>query len=156
MEHSIFKYILRYSARQQLNLTLLAALSFPFVYAFYELPKLIINKAIQANPEDFPRPFELFGLDLSVIGIPDVGQLPWLFSLCGLFLVLVLINQGFKYIINVYKGLTGERMLRRLRYDLYGRVLRFPKGTFRNMSQGEIIPMITAEVEPLGGFIGDA
>lgn len=156
MEHSIFKYILRYSARQQLNLTMLAAISFPFVYAFYELPKLIINKAIQANPEDFPRPFELFGFDLSAIGIPDVGQLPWLFSLCGLFLVLVLINQGFKYVINVYKGLTGERMLRRLRYDLYSRVLRFPKSTFRNMSQGEIIPMITAEVEPLGGFIGDA
>src|SRR3546814_17781678 len=24
------------------------------------------------------------------------------------------------------------------------------------MSQGEIIPMITAEVEPLGGFVGDS
>jgi ABC-type multidrug transport system fused ATPase/permease subunit len=156
MEHSIFKYILRYSRRQQINLTILAAVSFPFVYAFYELPKQIINKAIQANPEDFPRPFELFGIDFSAIGIPEVGQLPWLFSLCALFLVLVVINQGFKYVINVYKGLTGERMLRRLRFDLYSRVLRFPKSTFRNMSQGEIIPMITAEVEPLGGFIGDA
>ncbi len=156
MEHSIFKYILRYSARQQINLTILAAISFPFVYAFYELPKLIINKAIQVNPEDFPRPFELFGIDFGALGVPEVGQLPWLFSLCALFLLLVLINQGFKYVINVYKGLTGERMLRRLRYDLYSRVLRFPKSTFRNMSQGEIIPMITAEVEPLGGFIGDA
>jgi len=156
MEHSIFKYILRFSARQQITLTVMAALSFPFVYAFYELPKLIINSAIQANPEDFPREFEIFGLDLSAIGVPEVGQLPWLFALCGLFLTLVLINQGFKYTINVYKGLTGERMLRRLRFDLYSRVLRFPKSTFRNMSQGEIIPMITAEVEPLGGFIGDA
>ena len=156
MEHSIFKYILRYSGRQQINLTILAAISFPFVYAFYELPKQIINKAIQANPEDFPRTFDLFGVDFSAIGVPEVGQLPWLFSLCGLFLVLVIINQGFKYAINVYKGLTGERMLRRLRFDLYSRVLRFPKSTFRNMSQGEIIPMITAEVEPLGGFIGNA
>ena len=115
MEHSIFKYILRYSRRQQINLTILAAVSFPFVYAFYELPKQIINKAISANPEDFPRTFELFGIDFSAIGVPEVGQLPWLFSLCGLFLVLVIINQGFKYVINVYKGLTGERMLRRLR-----------------------------------------
>ncbi len=156
MEHSIFRYILRYSSRQQINLTILAVVSFPFLYAFYELPKQIINKAIQANPEDFPRNIELFGLDATAMGAPEVGQVSWLILLCSLFLVLVVINQGFKYVINVYKGLTGERMLRRLRYDLYSRVLRFPKSTFRNMSQGEIIPMITAEVEPLGGFIGDA
>ena len=46
-------------------------------------------------------------------------------------------------------------MLRRLRYELYARVIRFPLPRFRKVSQGEIIPMITAEVEPLGGFIGD-
>ena len=48
------------------------------------------------------------------------------------------------------------RMLRRLRYMLYARILRFPLPQFRKVSQGELIPMITAEVEPLGGFIGDA
>ena len=68
----------------------------------------------------------------------------------------MLVNQSFKYVINVYKGITAERMLRRLRFDLYSRVLRFPLPTFRKVSQGEIIPMITAEVEPLGGFVGDA
>ena len=36
------------------------------------------------------------------------------------------------------------------------RVIRFPLPRFRKVSQGEIIPMITAEVEPLGGFIGDS
>src|SRR3546814_11509848 len=45
-------------------------------------------------------------------------------------------------------------MLRRLRYDLYAQMLRFPLPTFRRTSQGEIIPMIIAEVEPIGGFIG--
>ena len=63
---------------------------------------------------------------------------------------------GLKYFINVFKGLLGERMLRRLRYQLYSRILRFPLPHFRKVSQGELIPMITAEVEPLGGFIGDA
>ena len=75
--------------------------------------------------------------------------------LSGLFLALVLINGAFKYRINTLKGRLGERMLRRLRYELYARVLRFPLPRFRKVSQGEIIPMITAEVEPLGGFIGD-
>ena len=144
MEPGIFKYILRYSLRQQVTLTIFAAVSFPFLYAFYEVPKAIVNGAILGRAE----PYSLFGNDLS--------QTTYLFVMCGLFLALVVINQAFKYIINVYKGLTGERMLRRLRYDLYSRVLRFPLPTFRKMSQGEIIPMITQEVEPLGGFVGDA
>jgi ABC-type multidrug transport system fused ATPase/permease subunit len=47
-------------------------------------------------------------------------------------------------------------MLRRLRYQLFSRVLRFPLPHFRRVGAGEIIPMITQEVEPLGGFIGDS
>ena len=146
METSIFKYILRYSAPQQIILTVIAAASFPFLYAFYELPKQIVNGAIQAENAVFP--IEIAGLEF--------GQIDYLFLLSGLFLVLVAINQAFKYSINVYRGRTGERMLRRLRYDLYARVLRFPLPQFRRTSQGEVIQMITAEVEPLGGFIGDA
>ncbi|HZD26115.1 MAG TPA: ABC transporter ATP-binding protein, partial [Alphaproteobacteria bacterium] len=147
MEKSIFAYIWRHSLRQQFVLTLLAATSFPFLYLFYELPKLIINDAIEGRKGAFPR--ELYDtLTLS--------QVQYLLLLCSAFLGLVIVNQAFKYVINVYRGLTGERMLRRLRYDLYSRILRFPLPTFRKMSPGEIIPMITSEVEPLGGFIGDA
>ena len=47
-------------------------------------------------------------------------------------------------------------MLRRLRFILYSRVLRFPLPHFRKVSSGELIPMITSEVEPFGGFIGNA
>jgi putative ABC transport system ATP-binding protein len=47
-------------------------------------------------------------------------------------------------------------MLRRLRYELYDRVLRFPIGHFRKVKQAEVATMIKDEVEPLGGFIGDA
>jgi ABC-type multidrug transport system fused ATPase/permease subunit len=70
--------------------------------------------------------------------------------------LLVVINQGFKYVINLYAGTTGERMLRRLRFQLYGRILRFPLPQFRKTSSSEMVTMITAEVEPLGGFVGDA
>ncbi len=146
MEKNIYAYILRYSKRQQIVITLIAAGSLPFLYAFYELPKRIINEAIQGKKITFPTEFMWQNMD----------QVTYLFTLCGLFLTLVLVNQSFKYLINVYKGLSGERMLRRLRYDLYSRVLRFPQPTFRKMSSGEITQMINAEVEPLGGFIGDA
>ena len=146
MESSIYKFVLRYSKRQQIILTVMAFVSFPFLYGFFELPKMIINDAIQAKSTTVVVP---------MIGI-EMDQIPYLFLLCGVFLILVIVNQGFKYIINVYRGLTGERMLRRLRYDLYSRMLRFPLPTFRKKSQGEIIAMIATEVEPLGGFTGEA
>ncbi len=146
MEKGIYRYILRHSVRRQVVLTLMAAASFPFLYAFYELPKQIVNEAILANTIAFPVALAGVALD----------QIDYLFLLSALFLLLVFFNQSFKYAINVYRGRVGERMLRRLRFDLYSRVMRFPLPTFRKTSQGEVIQMITAEVEPLGGFIGDA
>jgi putative ABC transport system ATP-binding protein len=108
------------------------------------LPKSIVNDAI--GSENFPR---------TVWGV-EFTQIQYLMTLCGLFLVLIGIRFGLRYYVNVFKGQLGERMLRRLRYLLYSRVLRFPLPHFRRTSQGELIAMITAEVEPLGGFIGDA
>ena len=144
MEPTIFRFILRHSPGQQVLILVVTLVSFPFLYASLELPKRIINEAIGGG--GFPRP--LLGT--------EVGQVEYLLILCGLFLALVLVNGAFKFWINVYKGRLGERMLRRLRYMLFSRTLRFPLPHFRKISQGEIIAMVTAEVEPLGGFIGDA
>jgi ABC-type multidrug transport system fused ATPase/permease subunit len=151
MEKSIFAYILRYSRKDQIVIVLLAVAGWPIQYATYELPKIIVNQAIIAK-KPFPLEAGLFGLKFGFM----VERIPWLFALCGLFLLIIFANQFAKYVNNTYKGITGERMLRRLRYQLYSRVLRFPQATFRNMSQGEIIPMIAVETEALGGFIGDA
>ena len=84
MEKSIFKYILRFSSRQQIMLTLMAVLSFPVLYIFYELPKQIINGAIQGDPGTFPQKAELFGINFGF----SVGHIQWLIILCVLFLVL--------------------------------------------------------------------
>ncbi len=119
-------------------------LSFPLLYFSLDLPKTIINEAI--GGKDFPKVY--FGIEL--------GQIEFLLTLCGMFLLLVLVNGGFKLWINIYRGSMGERMLRRLRYILFGRILRFPMAQFAKISQGEIISMISAEVEPLGGYIGEA
>ena len=146
MEKSIYGYIIRHSLRRQIVLTIMAVASFPFLYAFYELPKLIVNGAIQSQSITFP----------TTLGGVQLDQIDYLWVLCGAFLALVIVNQAFKYIINLYAGITGERMLRRFRFDLYGRVLRFPLPQFRKTSSSEIVTMVTAEVEPLGGFIGDS
>ncbi len=144
IEPSIYRYILKHTKKDQLLLLLLTAISMPFVYASLEVPKVIINSAL--GGVDIPE---------QILGYP-MDQVKYLFFLCALFLVLVLTNGGLKYVINVYRGVLGERMLRRFRFDLFARLLRFPIPRFKQVSQGEIIPMITAETEPLGGFIGDA
>ena len=56
----------------------------------------------------------------------------------------------------MYKGRLGEAMLRRLRAQLLSRILRFPLPQFHKVSQGELIAMVTGEVEALGGYFGDA
>jgi putative ABC transport system ATP-binding protein len=152
MEPSIFRYILRYSAPQQVYLLGVILVYYPFLYFSLELPKLIVNKAIENKDHGPPFQFELFGLGFQ----SNYDQVSFLAGLSLLYLLLVFINGGFKYYVNVYKGRMGERLLRRLRYMLYNRILRFPLPRFRKVSQGELIPIITAEVEPLGGFIGTA
>ncbi|MDX6751516.1 ABC transporter ATP-binding protein [Geminicoccaceae bacterium 1502E] len=144
MERSIFAYIRRYSWRQQLVILGLTLLSFPPLYLTLELPKTIINEALG----DSEGPWLLFGRSFS--------QVEYLFALCAIFLALVLVSGAIKYVLNVYAGITAERMLRRLRYELFGHVLRFPLPHFRRVSQGELVQMINAETEALGGYVGDA
>ena len=144
METNLYRFIFKYSLKEQLFLLLVTGASFPFLYYSYDLPKMIVNQAI--NGKNFPK--DLFGMPFD--------QIPYLFLLCGLFLILVCVNGGFKFYINISQGRLGERMLRRLRYELYARILRFPLPQFKKVSQGELIPMITAECEPIGGFIGEA
>ncbi|MCP4710148.1 MAG: ABC transporter ATP-binding protein, partial [Planctomycetes bacterium] len=144
MERTIFGFILAYSKRDQIVLLIVTLISFPFLYFSLDLPKIIINDAISGG--DHVREF-LGG---------QFGQLEYLFLLCGIFLGLVLFNGVFKYFINVYRGRMAELLLRRIRYILYSRVLRFPLPHFSKLSQGEIVSIITAEAEPLGGFFGEA
>ena len=129
---------------QQLVLLALTLVSFPFLYLSLDLPKTIVNRAI--GGKQFPQ---------TVLG-QELNQVTYLLMLCGLFLILVFINGGFKFYINTLKGRLGERMLRRFRFQLYHRILRFPLAQFSKTSSAQIIPMITAECESLGGFIGDA
>ncbi len=144
MERSLFRYILSHTWRDQVWLLAVTAVSFPLIYINLELPKRIINNAIGGK-----------NLPQSIAGV-EISQVGFLMLLSLLLLALITLNGAIKYWLNVYRGVVGERMVRRLRYQLYEAVLRFPLAHFRRTSSGEIIPMITAETEPIGGFIGDS
>ena len=143
MEPSLYRYILNHSKKDQIALVLLSLASLPLVYVTLELPKKIINLL-----EGMDIPESLFGYEFD--------RLDFLMIFSFAFLLTVLGGGGLKYLLNVYRGALGERLLRRLRYELYARILRFPMPHFKRVSPGEIIPMITAETEPLGEFIGES
>jgi len=86
----------------------------------------------------------------------ELDQVDYLLMLCFIFLGLVLAMFATLYHSSVCKGILSETLLRRLRYDLYHRILRFPVSHFRKVNSGEIVTMTTAEVEPIGRYMGVA
>ncbi len=117
---------------------------FPLLFLTLELPKRIINDAIGASSDTL----NFFGFEL--------GQIAFLMALCGAFLLSVFAHGIMKMRINTMKGVLAERLLRRLRYTLIARILRFPAPYFERTSQGELVSMVTSESEPMGGLMGDA
>ncbi|TDK48984.1 ABC transporter transmembrane domain-containing protein [Antarcticimicrobium luteum] len=117
---------------------------FPMLYLTLELPKRIINDAIGSQSETITA----YGFTFD--------QVTFLAILCIAFLLAVLAHGLLKMRINTMKGVMSERMLRRFRYQLIARILRFPQPYFERVSQGELVSMVTAESEPMGGLMGDA
>ena len=168
MEPNIFKYVWRHSRGEQIAILLLVLASLPFYYFSLNLPKQIVNQGIQGQGFDQPgatQPFlaldlpfgeEIFGRAVQLFEGLQLVQPDMLLALSFGFLALVLVNGMFKLVINTRKGRLGERLLRRLRFELADRILRFPLPQLRRVKPSEMATMIKDEVEPLGGFIGDA
>jgi len=145
MEPSIFSFIWKFSKREQIFLLFFTLFTFPFLYATLELPKRIINDAIGAAEST-----------VQMWGDITVTQVQFLMILCGLYLAAVIAHGLLKMRLNTMKGVLAERLLRRFRYQLVGRMMRFPRSYFRSTSQGELVSMVTSEAEPMGGLMGDA
>lgn len=144
MEKSLIRFIWRHSRRDQYFLVIVTLLLFPLLYLTLELPKRIINDAIGSQTDAVVY----FGVEMS--------QTTLLLLLCFTFLVSVIAHGLLKMRVNTMKGVLAERLLRRFRYTLVGRILRFPRNYQARISEGELAAMVTAEAEPLGGIMGDA
>jgi putative ABC transport system ATP-binding protein len=148
VERNLFGFIIRYSKRDQLLIVPFVVATMVVYYLTLDLPKTIINQAIQGESFRDAQSVTLLGISL--------GRLEYLLALSVLFLSLIVLNGWLKFHINTKKGWMGERMLRRLRYALFDYILRFPLSRFRRVKAAEMATMIKDEVEPLGGFIGEA
>ncbi|MBL8579458.1 MAG: ABC transporter ATP-binding protein [Mesorhizobium sp.] len=166
MEQNLFRYIWSHSKRHQIWILIVVALSMPTYFLAFDIPKQIVNGPIQGGGFETPDATQKvmpvvvsnpFGdQSFTIFEGFEVGRMGALIALSLAFLGYVIINGWFKLYINTYKGRLGERMLRRLRYQLVDRVLRFPYPQYKRVRSSEIATMIKDEVDPLGGFIGEA
>jgi putative ABC transport system ATP-binding protein len=165
MDESLIRFIWRHTRREQLWVLAVVLVSLIPYYLAFDLPKQIVNGPIQG--EGFPTPDATRTFLRIAFDLPRLGQVvlfdgvtldrvQTLMALSATFLLLVIVNGQFKLYINTYKGRMGERLLRRVRYELIDRILRFPPQQFRRIKPAEAASMIKDEVEPLGGFTGDA
>ncbi len=168
LEPRLFSYIWRYSKADQFRICAVVLASLPFYFASLDLPKRIVNDAITGKAFSHGEATAPF-LDITVTWPRILGggttrlfegfqldRFELLLGLSTLFLALVLINGAFKFWINLQKGILGERMLRRLRFQLFSLMLRFSPETQREVKSSETATIIRDEVEPIGSFIGDA
>jgi putative ABC transport system ATP-binding protein len=165
IEQSITRYIWTHTRTQQIWVLAVVVLSMVPYYMSFNLPKDIVNGPIQGEgfeQSGATQTFLRLALDIPGIGpvtlLPgwDLNRLETLFALSFVFLGLVIVNGLFKFYINTYKGRLGERLLRRLRFGLVDHILRFPPATFKRLKSAEVAGMVKDEVEPMGGFAGEA
>ena len=138
-EYLLVRRLLGLRWQEQVVIIVLGILAQPVLYATLELPKRIVNGAIQSN--NFP--VDLLGFQYT--------QLDLLILLSVLFLIALLLNGIIKYYINIKKGEIGERTLLKLRFLLY----RAWRGAPERQRKAEVIPLSTNEIEPIGGFAGE-
>ncbi|MDW3208169.1 MAG: ABC transporter ATP-binding protein [Alphaproteobacteria bacterium] len=140
LERPLLAFILSSTKGPQIALIVWAAASLPILYLTLELPKLIINNAIESGH----FPVEYFGI--------SVDQITLLALLCAAFLAVVALNGFLKYQVNVKAGRVSEIFARRLRLLTY-RI--WQRGPGRGHG-ADFIPVAAQEVEPIGGFAGEA
>lgn len=168
MDRSLYRYVWRHTRGEQFFLLLLVVASMPLYWASLDVPKLIVNAAIMGEAfEGGKNTAQLFAFS---VALPDwlggytllssdgvmLERVPYLLALSTWFLFLTMANNGFKYVINLRKGILGERMLRRMRFELFSILMRFRPDDLVMLKPAEAATMIKDEVDPIGGFIGDA
>ena len=169
MEKSLFRYIWTHSKRDQMLVCAVVLASLPFYFASLDLPRQIVNQAIQGEafrdgsttapflPSRYDWPDWLGGgINPNLPGLrgrparPAAG--PVLACSCFSSSSTARSSTGS----TSPRACSGERMLRRMRFDLFTMVLRFTPEALRTVKSSETATIIKDEVEPVGGFIGDA
>jgi len=97
-----------------------------------EMQKRVINTAIRLKQEDL------------------------LFLYCGLYIGAVVFAGLLKFFLNVSQRYLGQKILMEIREELYEHILQLPLQFFRSTQAGTVINAMTAELNAVGVFLGNA
>jgi ABC-type multidrug transport system fused ATPase/permease subunit len=132
LPRSIFRYVLGTSGFHQLLLLALTVSVFLLEVVPLELQRRIVNDLVKHRPYS------------------------WVVGLCGVYAGTVLVQGGTKLALNIYRGWVGERAKRDLRRRVHTFVETPGAAPPAVEAQGIAVSMIVAEVEPIGGFVGES
>ena len=132
LPRNVFRYVLGMSGLHQLFLLALTVSVFLLEVVPLELQRRIVNNLVKH------RPFS------------------WVVSLCAVYAGIVLVQGGTKLALNIYRGWVGERAKRELRRRVHTFVETPDTPSPAVEAQGIAVSMIVAEVEPIGGFVGES
>ena len=132
MPRNIYRYVLETSALHQLFLVLLTVAVFLLEVVPLELQRRIVDDLVKH------RNF-------------------WLvIVLCAVYIGTVLVQGGTKLVMNVYRSWVGERATRDLRRRVHILVSSHSAVSSTLEAEGIQASMIVAEVEAIGGFVGES
>jgi ABC-type multidrug transport system fused ATPase/permease subunit len=127
-----YRYIWKVSGRQQVLLSLFAVALFVVQLVPLELQRRIINNATER------------------------GEYRVIAMLCLVYLLVVLVQGGLKYALNMYRGSVSEAANRRLRLEVNPAAKADVADGAGSQDEGVAISIIVSEVEAVGGFIGSS
>ena len=132
LPRSIYRYVLATSAIHQFALVALTAVVALLEVGPLEMQRRIVDDLVKHRP---------FG---------------WVIWLCAAYAGIVLVQGGTKLVLNIYRGWVGERAKRDLRRRVDEVVEHPAADSPAAEAQGITTSMIGAEVEPIGGFVGES
>ncbi len=136
MFKSLYAFIWHASARGQIILCILTLLVVPLSMVPLELQRRILEDALGRR------------------------EMPTLVWLSAVYLAVMLVQGGLKYVLNVQRGRVVEEVVRRLRMGIYSASLA-PRPADADPDEpppekGALVSMVAAEAEHLGGFVGES
>jgi ABC-type multidrug transport system fused ATPase/permease subunit len=131
LPYNFFLYIFRTSGHHQMLLAVLTTIVFLLDVVPLELQRRVINDLVKHR------------------------AFPLVLILGAVYAAVVLAQGGAKLAVNVYRGWLGERAKRDLRRRIQS-VVDLHNGSAAAEAEGIAAAMIVAEVEPLGGFVGES
>jgi ABC-type multidrug transport system fused ATPase/permease subunit len=130
MPQSLFAFIWQVSSRKQILLCVVTVIVSLLTTVPLELQRRIVDDAIHD------------------------GTVGYLVLLSGIYLAVLLLQGGLKYVLNVYRGWLVEDVARLLRHVIFDGTQKPAKDS--PVQKGAVVSMVASEAEDLAGFVGDS